>query len=265
MRNYLRAVILLGLLKSGTGYSQDPLVSMGIQDSIPSEILKENRKLIVNLPKDYETSNKLYPVLFLLDGLNSNLLEAIHVTNQLRANMIIVAIPNTNRNRDMMPLSTPTYEVDNPGAESFLNFLEQELIPYINQQYRSNGDLTIRGRSLSGLFVLYAFLEKPELFDHYIGNSAGWYADMADYFEALVDHSFKNKSAFEGKSLFIANSLADPYDPDQEVHHAMLQFSKKVDSELGDRILFQYQTYEHYGHVPYPSFYDGLRFVLKMD
>jgi hypothetical protein len=252
-------------MKSTLGFSQNVTIKIGIKDSIPSKILGENRSFIVNLPNDYKNSNKTYPVLYVLDGLESNLIEAIDVTHKLDAKMIIVAIPNTNRDRDMMPLSTTTYEVENPEAENFLSFIGNELIPHIEKNYRSNGKRTIRGRSLSGLFVMYVFLEKPELFDNYIGNSAGWYADMNSYFVALTDKSFKNKEKFKGKKLFVANSLVDPFDPKKEVHNAMLEFSKKVKTELGDRLLFKYVTYDKYGHVPYPSFYDGLKYVLEKD
>ncbi len=250
-------------MNSTLGFSQDVNIKIGIKDSIQSKNLNENRPFIVNLPKDYETSNKTYPVLYVLDGLQSNLIEAINVTNKLRAEMIIIAIPNTDRNRDMMPLSTPTYEVDNPGADNFLSFIGDELIPHMEKNYRANGTRTIRGRSLSGLFVMYAFLKRPELFENYIGNSAGWYADMEYYFGALTDKSFEDQNQFKGKKLFVANSLADPFDPKKEVHNAMLEFSKKVKSELGDRLSFKYVTYDNYGHVPYPSFYDGLKYVLN--
>jgi hypothetical protein len=265
MRNYLLLFVVIGLIKPTLGFSQDVNIKIGIKDSIQSKNLSEYRPFIVNLPKDYETSNKTYPVLYVLDGLQSNLIEAINVTNKIRTEMIIVAIPNTDRDRDMMPLSTPTYTVEYPEAENFLSFIGNELIPHIEKNYRSNGKRTIRGRSLSGLFVMYAFLAKPELFDNYIGNSAGWYADMEYYFGALTDKSFKNKDQFKGKTLFIANSLADPFDPKKEVHNAMLEFSKKVNSELEDRLSFKYVTYDNYGHVPYPSFYDGLKYVLKKD
>lgn len=265
MRNYILLFVFIGLIKPTVGYSQDVTIKIGIKDSIQSKVLSENRPFIVNIPKDYGSSNKTYPVLYLLDGLQSNLIEAINVTHKLRTEIIIVAIPNTDRDRDMMPLSTPTYKVANPGAEQFLTFLEKELIPHIENRYRTNGLRTIRGRSLSGLFIMYAFLEKPELFDNYIGNSAGWYADMNHYFGSLIDKSFKNKDQFNGKTLFIANSLADPFDPKKEVHNEMLEFSKKVKTELGDSLLFKYVTYDNYGHVPYPSFYDGLKYVLKKD
>ncbi|PIB29666.1 hypothetical protein BFP77_05855 [Maribacter sp. 4U21] len=246
-------------------FSQDINVKIGVKDSVSSKILNENRQLIVNLPKDYDSSNNTYPILYILDGNMTGLLDAITATRKLKAEFIIVAIPNTDRDRDMMPLSTPTYEVANPGAENFLSFIGSELIPHIDKNYRSNGKRTIRGRSLSGLFVMYAFLEKPELFDNYIGNSAGWYADMEYYFGALTSNSFQNKEQFDGKKLFVANSLVDPFDPKKKVHNGMLEFSKKVRSELGDRLSFKYVTFDNYGHVPFPSFYDGLKFVLKED
>ena len=265
MRNYILFFVFIGILNSGICYSQDVNFKIGIKDSVQSKILNENRQLIVSLPKDYDTSNNTYPVLYVLDGNKTGLLDAITATRKLGAEMIIVAIPNTDRDRDMMPLSTPTYQVDNPGAEQFLSFIEKELIPHIENGYRSNGHRTIRGRSLSGLFIMYAFLEKPKLFDNYIGNSAGWYADMNTYFGELTDKAFKNKEQFNGKKLFVANSLADSFDPNKEVHNAILEFAKKVKLELGEEMDFKYVTYDNYGHVPFPSFYDGLKYVLKIE
>ena len=265
MRNYILLFVFLGVLKSGIGYSQDVNIKIGIKDSVQSIILNENRQVIISLPYDYDTSNLSYPVLFLLDGSQFNLLEAIVIMSKLKSKMIIVAIANTNRDRDMMPLSTATYEVARPGAENFLLFLEKELIPHIENNYRSSGKRILRGKSLSGLFTMYAFLKKPQLFESYIGNSAGWYTDMDSYFVALTEKSFKNKDLFNGRKLFVANSLVDSYDTNNEVHNAMLNFSQKIETELGDRIFFKYVTYDDYGHVPYPSFYDGLNYILKIE
>lgn len=265
MNNRVIIFVLFTLLMNGICLSQVMNINVGVKDSIQSLILGENRPIFVSLPKDYYRETLSYPVLYLLDGDETGLLNAIVVIRKLRAEMIIVAIPNTDRDRDMMPLSTPTYEVDNPGAEKFLSFLDDELIPHIDRSYRTNEQRTIRGASLSGLFVMFAFLEKPEVFDNYIGNSAGWYADMNPFFNALMEKSFADKALFEGKKLFVANSLVDPYDPNKEVHKSMLEFSEKVKSELGNKVSFQYKTYDNYGHVPFPSFYDGLEFILKSE
>ncbi len=265
MKNRIILTLVLGLLCIGNSFSQEVNMKIGVKDSIHSLILNENRQLVVSLPRDYRTSDKTYPTLYVLDGNETGLLDAILATRKLGAEMIIVAIPNTDRDRDMMPLSTPTYEVEKPEAENFLSFLENELMPHIERTYRSNGQRTIRGRSLSGLFVMYAFLENPELFDNYIGNSAGWYADMNPFFSALVNRAFRNKEQFNEKKLFVANSLNDHFDPNKEVHNEMLEFSERLNSELGDKILFKYKTYDNYGHVPFPSFYDGLRYVLELE
>jgi uncharacterized protein len=246
-------------------HSQDVNIKIGHRDSVQSKILNENRKLVISLPEGYETSGQNYPVLYLLDGNEPTLLEALVVTHKLQADMIIVAIPNTDRDRDMMPLSAPSYEVKDPGAGQFLSFIEKELIPYIDDNYRSNKERTIRGKSLSGLFVMYAFLAKPKLFSNYIGNCAGWFADMDAFFNALADQAFQKKDRLNAKKLFVANSLADPLDPNGEIHQAMLDFSKKLKSELGDGIKYRYATYEDAGHVPYSSFYDGMKYVLEVE
>lgn len=265
MRSYILFFVIIGFLKSGIGYAQDVNVKIGIRDSIQSKILNENRRLIVSLPKNYDISEGTYPVLFLLDGTENNLIDARLVNYNLRLEMIIVAISNTDRDRDMMPISRPSYEVENPKAENFISFLETELLPYIDKNYRTNGHKTIRGKSLSGLFVMYVFISKPELFDNYIGNCAGWFADMDSYFNKQIDEALHNKDNFKGKKLFVANSLADPLDPNKEIHQSIVDFSKRIEYELDDRIKFDYMTYENAGHVPYSSFYDGMKFIFEKE
>lgn len=257
-------IAIMGLVYSGIVYAQDVNLTIGIRDSLHSKILNENRKIVVSLPNNYQSSNKTYPVLYWLDGSETRILDAIVLTRKLGTEMIIVTIPNTNRDRDMMPLSAPSYKVDNPGAKKFVSFLGNELIPHVEKNYRSNGERTIIGQSLSGLFIMYAFLENPELFKNYIGNSAGWFADMNPFFDTLTENAFKNKDRYNGRRMFIANSLIDSDDPKKEVHNAVLAFSKKLESQLGDRVSFKYVTYDTYGHVPFPGYYDGLKYVLRV-
>jgi enterochelin esterase-like enzyme len=110
MKNCILLFVLFALLKSGIGYSQDVNVKIGFKDNVQSKVLNENRQLIVSLPKGYETSDQTYPVLYCLDGTETGLLEAILITRKLRAEMIIVAIPNTDRDG-----WNPSYFMNNPG------------------------------------------------------------------------------------------------------------------------------------------------------
>jgi predicted alpha/beta superfamily hydrolase len=248
-------------------HAQDVVLRLGIADTIASERLAETRPLIVHLPAGYEASDERYPVLYLLDGTRESMLETIAALNKLRGDglapeVLIVAIENVNRDRDMMPLSTAAYPVSDPGAARFLAFIADDLIPHIDRTYRSTEQRILVGKSLSGLFTVYALLTQPALFDAYVGRSAGWLGDMNDYFSALTDTAFGRADKYQGKSIFMSMSLMDSFDPDQTIHRQMLAFSERVAAELGGGVRYRYETYATHPHVPYPSLYDGLRFVF---
>jgi predicted alpha/beta superfamily hydrolase len=92
-------------------------------------------------------------------------MEMIAVANRLRNDrnapeMIIAAIENADRNRDMVPDVAKDFPGP-PRAEAFLGFLEKELTPYIDKTYRTTQPRILQGKSLSGLFTIYALLAKP--------------------------------------------------------------------------------------------------------
>jgi hypothetical protein len=249
-------------------HAQDVTVRLGITDTVRSEGLAETRPLMVYLPDSYEASDARYPVVYLLDGTPDSMLETVAAMNKLRADafapeMLVVAIENVDRDRDMMPLSTGSYPVSDPGAERFLGFIADDLIPHVDHTYRTTEQRVLVGKSLSGLFTVYALLTRPELFDAYVGRSAGWLEDMDDYFSALTDAAFQDAGPYQGKAIFMSMSLMDSYDPDGIIHRQMQAFSERVRTELGGRVRYTYETYETHPHVPYPSLYDGLRFVFE--
>lgn len=265
LKNYFLILIVFGLTNPRLTYGQDINIKIGFRDSIKSEILHENRKIIIHLPDGYDTSKQSYTVLYRLDGSPNSLFGTVAVTNRITdiQKIIIVAIENVNRDRDMMPVKSNYYS-GTIGGEKFLGFIETELIPVIEKKYRTNHKRILCGQSLSGLFTLYALLAKPKLFDAYIGCSAGWFADCDDFFMELSRKAFKDADQFTGKKIFMANSLIDKYDADQKIHQQMLKFSDLLTTKLGDKVNYKYVTYDNYGHVPYPSFYDGLKYILEL-
>lgn len=143
-------------------------IELGEVRTINSSILDEDREVQVVLPETYERTTVSYPVLFVLDG-GSHLLHAAATTRFLaRARnripeMIVVAIPNTNRNRDMTP---------GPGAATFQRVLAEEIIPWVEQNYRAAPERLLVGHSLSASFAVHTLLNRPELFAAYIAASA---------------------------------------------------------------------------------------------
>lgn len=152
--------------------------------TINSVILNELRTFVVQLPKSYQAnSNKVYPVIYRLDGAgNIPLASAVieRLQNDNRApEVILVAVESTNRLRDFYP--TVNKEPQGPvgeggGAAKFLAFFEQELIPLVNKNYRTHDYKVISGASAGGVFALYALQANPELFQAHIAYSpAVWW------------------------------------------------------------------------------------------
>ncbi|MDK9684519.1 alpha/beta hydrolase [Pseudoalteromonas shioyasakiensis] len=152
--------------------------------TIESSNLSEQRTVVVQLPKSYQTHpNKRYPVIYRLDGVgNLPLINA--VLERLQQNdqapeVIVVAIESTNRLRDFYP--TVNKEPQGPvgeggGAAKFLAFVEQELMPLVNKQYRTHDYRVIAGASAAGVFALHSMQADPELFQAHIAYSpAVWW------------------------------------------------------------------------------------------
>ena len=143
-------------------------ITLGETFVVPSAIMREDRRVMVSLPESYGRTSSGYPVLFLLDG-SSHIVHGGALVRYLASarnripEMIVVALPNTNRNRDMTP---------GPGAVQYQQHLAEELIPWVEQKYRTVPERVVFGHSLSGSFVVHTLLNRPALFSGYIAASA---------------------------------------------------------------------------------------------
>ena len=133
--------VLLILSFSFPAYSADSsssrLISVehAIHD-LQSAQLNEQRRVLVRVPSSYSQSNQLYPVVYLLDGGGPYITQVPGIIDTLTETgntpeMILISIPNIDRRRDFTPTHFPNWPTTG-GAENFLNFIEKELIPYID-------------------------------------------------------------------------------------------------------------------------------------
>jgi predicted alpha/beta superfamily hydrolase len=168
-------------------------IELGEARSFHSEILNEDRELQIALPESYSRTAISYPVLFLLDG-SSHLLHATATARFLASarnripEMIVVALPNTNRNRDMTP---------GPGAVTFQRVLAEEVIPWVERTFRAAPERVLFGHSLSASFAVHTLLNRPELFDAYVAASAPiWrYENLATDMKAGLPRAAKAGAA----------------------------------------------------------------------
>lgn len=181
MPSIKRWTIILSLAVPQTGFAQaqaGTAVEIGRSFRIESAVLREPRVIDVSLPDGYMANpDRRYPVLVVLDGeFEGEIAFAIarfYATMAQLPPVIVVAVHNTDRMRDMTPAPIPGFRVPPEaatagGADRFLAFLADELIPYVDREYRTAPMRVLVGHSLGGLFALYALAKRPALFTGFV-------------------------------------------------------------------------------------------------
>ena len=161
-------ILFLGICLQGTVQSQSGTVYDAL--SISSDILKSERKFAIYLPPDYDTSKRSYPVLYLLHGAGDDQTgwvqfgEVLRITdNAIRegtATPMIIVMPDADTGRRGY-FNTPD------GAWRYEDFFFEELMPYVEKEYRIRADKRYRavaGLSMGGGGTFMYALHKPELF-----------------------------------------------------------------------------------------------------
>jgi len=175
---------------------------------IHSENLREEREILISLPDDYKETDDQYPVLYVLDA-SKNYRVTLETVRYLDSysfipKLIVIGIGNTDRERDMTHSMSAMFPdaVTSGGGKTFQLFLKNELIPYIDKQYRTYPYRVIIGHSLAGLFVFNTFLNDPSLFHGTIAVSPSlWWNNEEDI--ARVD-GFIKKCTSLNNYLFIS-------------------------------------------------------------
>lgn len=204
------------------------LLGLGTQYILKSEILQEERPIIISLPLGYKNSDVNYPVLYLLDGLG-NIKHEIGTVELLTDSgiippMIIVGIESLDRSRDLTP-SNAGEDVyggvgkagipQSGGAPKFLQFLEEELIPYVDKNYQTHPYRLLEGHSFGGLFCTYTLMEKPDIFDAFIIQAPALWWNKEEMTKKAKDF-FKSNTNLD-KSVYFGIGGGDGWGMQQEL------------------------------------------------
>lgn len=177
----------------------EPL-SFGQTTTITSKALNEDRRINVYLPQGFHPdSSTTYPVIYVLDGSMhedfphiAGLVQFMNMYDLLPKS-IVVGIANVDRYRDFTSKSTFPEDLESlptsGGAVDFIQFLKEELKPWVERQYPVSGKNMIIGQSLGGLLATEVLMSYPDLFDQYVIVSPSlWWKEQAlvnraaDYF-----------------------------------------------------------------------------------
>lgn len=255
-------IIILLTIILGNLYSAeliDGKYILGEQLTLKSEILGQIRKLLVYVPTGYDDTTVEYPVLYLLDGgFHFHHVTGIvqFLTGQgMMSPTIVVAIQNIDRNKDFLPTKNDIAPTSGGGSD-FLNFISEELIPFIDEAYRTAPYRLLVGHSFGGTFTAYTFLERPELFNAYIAISP--YLHWDD--EMLIKKAENSLLDTYSHNTFFYLTLGDepPY------YAAVGKFNTLIDTLAPENLDYHYvhMPAENHGSIPHKTIYDGLEKIF---
>lgn len=165
MKQFLLILLFVPVLSltAQTGKVMDNL-------TMSSKILKGERKYAIYLPPDYESSQRTYPVLYLLHGGGDDQTgwvqfgEVLHITDKViregKATPMIIVMPDANTGQR-------GYFNDVKGEWRYEDFFFEEFMPFIEKTYRIKADKRYRavaGLSMGGGGSFVYALRHPELF-----------------------------------------------------------------------------------------------------
>jgi len=174
----LLPALFLALLVPAPAASQadgDP-VTLGTYRVLHSDLLEEDRLLQVHVPRGYEAGSLSYPVVYVfysdwVEGYFAQLVNDLDLLSEDRMPpAILVGVPNVQRYRDLLPWPRSGTHTGEGHAEVFLRFVREELVPWVDAQYRTKPYRVMVGPQAAGVFGVYTLLEAPGTFQAFILN-----------------------------------------------------------------------------------------------
>ncbi|HEY0764087.1 MAG TPA: alpha/beta hydrolase-fold protein [Pyrinomonadaceae bacterium] len=237
--------------------------------AMKSAVLGEERVILVRTPAGYETNKLNYPVLYMTDG-DAHMGHTASTIEFLTQNgripdLIVVGITNTDRTRDLTPVRSSNKNAagdlqfpTSGGADNFLKFIETELIPEIEKEYRVQPYRILAGHSLGGLFAIHTMISKPGVFNSYIAVSPSLQWENGEALKRATEF-LKNQKELKA-TLFVSlgnepGAIGDSFESFREA----LAKTKIKDFEWQAERMDD----EDHGSVVLRSHYFGLRKVYE--
>ena len=257
--------------------------------AFPSDRVDDTFFIKVAYPRDYATSGKRYPVLYVTDA-ETNFGALQYVVQRLAKDrlipeLIVVGIAYGTsydefyrlRARDLRPSIPEDPELDLGGrpdegkAEQFADFLRQELIPHVDANYRTvAGDRAYYGHSYGGLFGVWSLMYESDLFNRYVILSPSlWWGELW-YGRPRTSHGYHilpRRAETDGTPetdarVFVASGELEP-----RIDELQQVWADAIRPNLDPSVEMQDLIYENETHrtIFGRGVMDGFRFVYGED
>jgi len=249
--------------------------------TIYSKILKESRILYIHCPAvDSAQPDKTFPVLYLMDGEShfDMLAQYCDYLSRWDVNvipaMIVVGIVNTKRTRDLTPTesminyfgktdtATVSWMKPSGGNEQFLHFIQEELMPYVEANYKTSAFKIFAGHSFGGIASINCMLTHPGMFNAYVAISPSLWWDN-EYIIKLAEKKLTKGSVLN--KIFFYSDASEGVRDTSTYHSNLLRFDSLLASRKIAGFDYKYKYYPTETHMtePVPAYYDALRLIYK--
>jgi predicted alpha/beta superfamily hydrolase len=257
---------------------------LGVIDEIQSTALAEKRILNIYLPEGYNKADTTrYPVVYLLDGSADE--DFIHISGLFQFNSfpwinrvpksIIVGIANVDRKRDFTyptTVETDRKKLPTTGhSAKFITFLEKELQPFIEKNYKANASKMLIGQSLAGLLAAEVLVKKPALFNKYVIISPSLWWDKGSLLkqssEILKEEYSPRTDIYIGVGKEgLVSPVAAPGDTPHvmEVDANVFADQLKHGKSKNVHVYFDYLPQENHGTITHQAVFNALRLLYPL-
>jgi len=275
MKTFKMIIVLFFPLLLSTIHAQTP-ITIGHYDTINSKVFNEKRVLMISVPSDFDKGSKeKYPVVFVLDGANHfySLTGMIHKFSfdegvEVTPKMIVVGVETTNRYEELVPLF---------DTDRLSQYLQSELIPFIDKNYHTMPYRILIGHSLAGLRVAQTAIYQPDLFNAYILIDPTLCEQENKWYDKARNDI--NKYQLNNKKMFVAMAQTMPSYNGQDLDYVkrdtsgesaqmrmIIEFSENMSSKnKKNEASFGWKFYpqETHASITQIAMYDGLKFVFN--
>jgi predicted alpha/beta superfamily hydrolase len=245
---------------------------------IKSKVLKEKRSIWVGLPTNYHKDSS-YAVVYVLDAehrfeLSYTLAKELFENQGTIPEVIVVGIPHIDRFHRINDLTFTDSKVDGQGnkdtigyfnssitgnGQNFLQFLENEVLPFVDKEYSTNGFNTLMGHSIGGYFCAYILPIQKSFSAFQIYDPSIWYneGDAIKHLQKELDSNYKN-------NIFISKGIAFEGPREYVDHHLLMIDSLGTFLRNYPKLTITTATYEKDHNAMYLfSVMDGLTSLFK--
>ena len=217
-----------------------------IYEEFPSAKLAEDRKLKIQLPRDYDTNlDKVYPIIVVLDA--NYLFEPVagnvdffSYWEDMPESIVVGVMQGDSRYEDgnyddidFMPAEK--------GAE-FFEFIGLELLPYIDASFRTARFTIAVGHDFTANFINYYLFKDPPLFNGYINLSP----DLAPMMAERIPERIPN---IKNKTFYYLATGSDDIGDLQEISKELDASLKPLKSDIFDYYFDNFDGATHYSLV----------------